>query len=427
MNHFRHGIIILIIGLITICGLFIVPSFAAGVSQTNTQITSHSIHVTSSISEIPLTDDESSLNSDENTVTTQTQSNPVNHWNSGTTSLSKLTTDQKKKVNSLIKKPINQSVKDATPPITVPSHLPQSFDWRNNGGDWTTSVKNQGEQCGSCWAFASIGILESYMKITNHNPSLNVGLAEQYLISCDSDDDGCDGGDFETAIPYLVDKPGPDGKVGTVPRADYQYSEETGSCKDLSDYPRYHADKWAYVNETGDAENSLPTVDELKAAIYLKGPIAVGVEDDDAFDNYDGGIFSSDTIYDETNHAVILVGWGIENGEDYFIGKNSVGTDWGEDGWFRIDVHSNRIGEGAVYLDSTKKVPSKAQLKVTTIPVTKKTISLSKTTTTAHSLATLLSGVKHIVTISIKTPTPTHSIATLLPTSTEDLVDEATS
>ncbi len=97
MNHFRHGIIILIIGLITICGLFIVPSFAAGVSQTNTQITSHSIHVTSSISEIPLTDDESSLNSDENTVTTQTQSNPVNHWNSGTTSLSKLTTDQKKK------------------------------------------------------------------------------------------------------------------------------------------------------------------------------------------------------------------------------------------------------------------------------------------------------------------------------------------
>lgn len=285
-------------------------------------------------------------------ITSQIPAN--SSWKPGVTPLSNLTDEQKRRVNSLVKNPVNESVKQATPPITVPANLPESFDWRNNDGDWTTPIRDQGEECGSCWAHAAISVLESYQKIKNKDPSLPIGLSEQYLISCDVDDSGCDGGDFETAMPYLVDTPGPDGKVGAVLREEYPYSEKQGPCKDLTDLTRYRADKWAYVNATADqgAENALPRVDELKAAIYLKGPIAVGVEDDDAFDNYTGGIFSSDAVYEDTNHAVVLVGWGNEGGEEYFIGKNSVGTEWGEDGWFKIDVHSNRIGEGAVYLDT---------------------------------------------------------------------------
>jgi len=275
-------------------------------------------------------------------------------WKPGVTSLSNLTEEQKKKIDSLIKNPVNQSVISETDPITVPADLPESFDWRDNNGDWTTPVKNQGEECGSCWAYAVISVLESHLKIKSNDPDLPVGLSEQYLISCDADDGGCDGGDFDTAMPYLVDTPGPDGVVGVVSRDEYPYTEYQDTCMDLSGMTRYHADKWAYVNGTSDegSENSVPPVDELKAAIYLKGPIAVGVQDDDDFDDYTGGVFYSDVIYEDTNHAVVLVGWGNEDGEEYFIGKNSAGTDWGEDGWFRIDVDSNRIGEGAVYLDS---------------------------------------------------------------------------
>ena len=275
-------------------------------------------------------------------------------WSPGVTTLSNLTPEEKGKVNSLIKHPVNQSVISSTPPISVPANLPAAFDWRNNGGDWTTPVRDQGEKCGSCWAHAAISVMESYWKIKNHDPSLPVNLSEQYLISCDSDDSGCDGGDFETAMPYLVDTPGPDGKIGVVARSDYPYTEDQNACKDLSGLPRYRADKWAYVNASADegAENSVPPVDELKAAIYLKGPIAVGVEDDDEFDSYTGGVFYTDAEYEDTNHAVVLVGWGTEDGEEYFIGKNSVGTQWGEDGWFKIEAHTNRIGEGAVYLDS---------------------------------------------------------------------------
>jgi C1A family cysteine protease len=277
------------------------------------------------------------------------------NWVPGITSLSNLTPEQKKTIASLKKTPINQEILSATPPITVPEDLPESFDWRDNDGDWTTPIKDQGEECGSCWAHAAIGVLEAHWKIINQDPSIVIDLSEQYLISCDSDDDGCEGGDFETAMPYLVNTPGPDGITGTVDEENYPYTEEQEACMDLSKFTRYKTDKWAYVNATAeeDPELSIPSVEELKAAIYLKGPIAVGVQDDDDFDDYTEGIFYSDIQYPETNHAVILVGWGVEDEEEFFIGKNSVGTQWGEDGWFRIDVYSNRIGEGAVYLDRT--------------------------------------------------------------------------
>lgn len=274
----------------------------------------------------------------------------------GLPSTSGLTAVQKKIAGGYHPGAINQSVMAGSPQIMVPADLPAAFDWRDHGGDWTTPVRDQGEECGSCWAHAVIGILESHYKIITDDPTWDLDLSEQYLISCDEDDDGCDGGDFATAMPYLVDTPGPDGVIGTVDEAVYPYDETDTSCAVLPDGPRYAAGRWAYVNATAEAEEaeiSIPPADELRAAIYLKGPIAVGVYDDDAFDEYDGGIFvgeNSDSLT-ETNHAVILVGWGSESGQDYFIGKNSVGSEWGEDGWFRIAVKSSRIGEGAVYFD----------------------------------------------------------------------------
>ena len=280
-------------------------------------------------------------------------------WIPGITTLSNLTPEQKSKYRGLKNVPVNESIALETPPITVPEDLPESFDWRDNNGDWTTPVKDQGEECGSCWAHAVIGILESHWKITHNNPNLGIDLSEKYLLSCDTDDEGCDGGDFETAMPYLVDKAGIDGLVGTVQEDEYPYDPEEAEpeeCPDLAGLERFAADKWAYVNASAelgdDAEASLPTVDELKAAMYLKGPIAVGVYDDDAFDDYSGGVFYSEDEFDETNHAVILVGWGADEEGEYFIVKNSVGTEWGENGWFNIDVTSSRIGEGAVYFDS---------------------------------------------------------------------------
>ncbi|PKL60266.1 MAG: hypothetical protein CVV33_03560 [Methanomicrobiales archaeon HGW-Methanomicrobiales-4] len=353
MNHtVRVGYLVLTMFL-AIGGVVCAPGIAAATGQTEIQNYGFSDdNLTSQDASIlPDTAEITDINGIQTDSIQQSQSRTP--WNSGITPLSNLTPEQKKRVDSLIKLPVNLSVRASTSPIAVPEDLPESFDWRDNNGDWTTPVRDQGD-CGSCWAHAAIGVMESYWMIKNQDPSLQVDLSEQYLVSCDINDSGCDGGDFETAMPYLVDTPGPDGLIGVVSRSDYPYSEEQSSCKDLSGIPRYRADKWAYVNASADegSENTVPPVDELKAAIYLKGPIAVGVEDDDEFDDYTGGVFYTDADYEDTNHAVVLVGWGTEDGEEYFIGKNSVGTEWGENGWFRIDVESNRIGEGAVYLDS---------------------------------------------------------------------------
>lgn len=354
MNHaIRVGYLVLTVFLV-FGGVICVPSIAGATEQTDIQNNEYSDDNLTSQNEITLPDiaDIKDINGFNSEIMPKAPIRTA--YNSGITPLSNLTPEQKKRVDGLVKHPINQSVRSSTSPIAVPEDLPESFDWRDNGGDWTTPVRDQGEECGSCWAHAAIGVMESYWKIKNDDPSLQIGFSEQYLISCDIDDSGCDGGDFETAMPYLVDTPGPDGQIGVVSRSDYPYSEEQSSCKDISGLPRYRADKWAYVNASSDegAENGVPPVNELKAAIYLKGPIAVGVEDDDEFDEYTGGVFYTDTQYEDTNHAVVLIGWGTEDGEEYFIGKNSAGTEWGEDGWFRIDVESNRIGEGAVYLDT---------------------------------------------------------------------------
>ena len=231
--------------------------------------------------------------------------------------------------------------------------LPESFDWRDNGGNWTTPIRDQG-YCGSCWAFGSTATFESFWKRIYNTPDINPDFAEQYLVSCDSDDYGCDGGD-NWALGYFVNKTGRSGGVGTVVESDYTYTGTDTTCKDLTGKTRYtvpEGGSWSHL--AGDCV--IDSVDNTKQAIYTYGPVNAYIYATDNFMDYTSGIFEDPSWIDggpcDTNHVVDLVGWGHDpvKNKDYWIVKNSWGAYWGEDGWFRIYTDQCRIGEGVAYL-----------------------------------------------------------------------------
>ncbi len=207
-----------------------------------------------------------------------------------------------------------------TIPPTPP--LPTSWDWRDHNG--VTAVEDQAS-CGSCWAFASVGALESLAVIQGHYP-LSLRLSEQELVSCDSDYGawGCQGAGAMSAVAsYLVQE-------GTVDRACFPYESFAGNdypCDPCSDATQrtYKAGSHGAVNQD---------VLSLKQAVYQYGPIFTTMEVFDDFMNYTGGVYAYAYGQDEGGHVVLIIGW--NDAGQYFIVKNSWGTAWGMNGFFEI-------------------------------------------------------------------------------------------
>jgi C1A family cysteine protease len=77
--------------------------------------------------------------------------------------------------------------------------------------------------------------------------------------------------------------------------------------------------------------------------IYQRGPITCNVAVTDELKDYTGGIFNDKTGVLETDHVVSIVGYGVENGVNYWAVRNSWGSHWGESGLFRIVRGTNNL------------------------------------------------------------------------------------
>jgi C1A family cysteine protease len=208
------------------------------------------------------------------------------------------------------------------PVTTSGREFPEIFDWREMNG--VTSVKNQGN-CGSCWAFAALAVLESQLLI---HTGVEYNLSEQHLVDCDPFSWGCGGGNMESAWMYMEWEP-------ARLESDYPYEASDEECR-----AELHP---GYVRTIGyDAYAG--SVDAIKEALMDYGPLATSMGANSQFQNYSGGCYADDANT-PTNHGVVIVGWDdtvCEGGS--WIVKNSWGTQWGENGYFYIRRGDLRLG-----------------------------------------------------------------------------------
>jgi len=202
--------------------------------------------------------------------------------------------------------------------------LPEKLDWRDNGGNFVTPVRNQGG-CGSCWAFAATAALESARLRAQQTPGVNLDLAEQILVSCSGAGNCENGGYVGGAADYIRD-------TGLPAESFYPYTAEDGTCSSAGSNwmnSAYKIDGWAYVATYS------PTVSALKTALVTHGPLVTTFDVyEDFYKYYHSGVYSYVSGGYVGGHAVLLVGY--DDPGQYFIVKNSWGTGWGESGYFRI-------------------------------------------------------------------------------------------
>jgi len=219
------------------------------------------------------------------------------------------------------------------PPLKA-GDLPSRFDWREETG--LTDIKNQG-MCGSCWAFATTGVIEQILKIKT---GINFDISEQHLLDCNESGGSCNGGWFVSK--YYKDTSDKCNQIGTVSGIDYPYEayQKTCECPLTRDYV---LEDYAYITPSMD-------VDAIKQAIYNYGPVGSAVYVTDSFHQYTGGIFKGDYSGTDVNHGIMLVGWDDNQGTNgvWFL-RNQWGTGWGENGYMKIEYGANRVGYGAFF------------------------------------------------------------------------------
>jgi len=224
----------------------------------------------------------------------------------------------------------NSDKRNADLSVYIGAPLPASFDWRDHGA--VTPIKNQG-QCGSCWAFSAVEAVESSWFLANHTL---IELSPQQVVSCDDVDQGCNGGDTPTAYAYII-------KAGGLElNSIYPYrsggSGENGPCDFKKADVVASITTWHYITKSPQANETA-----MEVAIANIAPLSICV-DAATWQNYGGGIIRSN-CGQALDHCVMVTGYNTSSaGVNYWIVRNSWGTDWGIAGYLYVERGKNLCG-----------------------------------------------------------------------------------
>merc|ERR1719219_2185157 len=198
-------------------------------------------------------------------------------------------------------------------------------------------VKSQ-KQCGSCVAFSNMAMVETcFKKITG----VFGDYSEQQMVDCAYGDKngawGCGG-----AYPHAYNKWAGDNKVEFASEDDYPYTARLGTCpSEITPLNQGAKINGSYFTYSGNEEL-------LKKVVYENGAALVAIHVNGGLQSYGGGIYSGCPAGVGINHGVVVVGYGTENGKDYWLFKNSWGTWWGDQGYGKLERGVNMCAIGPV-------------------------------------------------------------------------------
>ena len=249
--------------------------------------------------------------------------------------------------------------------------LPKSYDpcvfcslltcSRNlDGHNYVTVAKNQHipQYCGACWAFAATSAVGDRLKMMTKGAWPERDLSPQVILNCDKTSDSCSGGHPLAAFKYMHD-------VGVPEEGCMRYMAKDMECTDINicrdcghDTPCHAVKNYTkyFVEEYGSVSGE----ERMMKEIYARGPITCAIDaTDDFYYNYRGGIYRDTSGAESLNHAISVVGWGEEDGQKYWIMRNSWGSYWGEKGFARVVRGENNLGIESECTWAVPKVPQR--------------------------------------------------------------------
>lgn len=199
------------------------------------------------------------------------------------------------------------------------TEVPSSLDWVEKGA--VNSVKNQGA-CGSCWAFSTVANIEGAGFVETGKL---ISLSEQELVDCDTTGDhGCRGGLPSNAYQDMINN-----DLGLELESMYPYEGRNGACAVKQRQEIAFIKGWKRISTDED---------QIAAALVQYGPLSIGLNAG-PMQWYMGGIAHPFKLLcnpKKIDHGVAIVGFGTEGTRNYWKIRNSWGTSWGEEGYYRI-------------------------------------------------------------------------------------------